>query len=79
MTNDEERWIDLAEWRGQTISAMKSISNELREIKAEQKCLRNEFNRYNKNLTDLRVKVAGISATISFIVTVTMAFIVGLI
>lgn len=35
MENDINRWIDYAEWRGQTVQALKDITRELKDLKYE--------------------------------------------
>jgi len=35
MENDFNRWFEYAEWRGQTVQALKDITSELKELKME--------------------------------------------
>lgn len=44
MDNDFERWMQYAEWRGQTVQALKDITHELKEIKTvDLKEIKNEI------------------------------------
>jgi hypothetical protein len=44
MDNDFERWMQYAEWRGQTVQALRDITQELKEIKTvDLKEIKNEI------------------------------------
>lgn len=49
MNETNDRWIKLAEWRGETVQALKDIRDELRDLKdcrrQDNKDLRQQFNR----------------------------------
>ena len=58
-----ELWMKMAEFRGSTISALKGINSELKEIKDELKGLNNSCKKRD-------LKVAGIAGTVSMIVII---------
>ena len=66
---DEDRWYDLAEWRGETVAAMRAIYNELETIKNEQRQIRDDLSKYSEKVSDVRVKVASISAGVSILIS----------
>lgn len=54
------------EWR-------KAILSELREVKQEVKFVAKELHQVNTQLNSLKVKVAGVSATVAILVTIITA------
>ena len=58
----------LAEFRGATISSLENIRDEL-------KSLNDAVSDINKNLVSLKIKVAVISATVGFIVSLITQFV----
>lgn len=75
MTDEQDRWMDVSRFRGETISAMKAINKELKEIKEEQQCLRRDFRRNRENIFSMKVKLAGIAGTISLLTTIVVLLI----
>lgn len=71
----EDRWLDLCEWRGETVAAMKAIYKELEEIKLEQKCLRKDFNKNKDTVNEMRIKMASISVVISIFTAIIVGYI----
>ena len=70
---NEEKWIEISKFRGETIGALKAINKELSEIKQEQRYLREEFGNHCIRYTELRSKVASIAAGISIVTSIGVA------
>lgn len=64
--------IKLAEWRGSTVRALTDMNDEIKCMHKDIKELDNKIDRVNEQLTNLRIKVAGIGATSGFIVSIIM-------
>lgn len=71
----EDRWLDLSEWRGETVAAMRAIYRELEDIKQEQKSLRKDFNNNKQTVNELRTKIASMSAIISVVTAIIVGYI----
>lgn len=61
--NDIDRWIKLAEWRGEVTATLKGVHTELIGIKRSIGTLRDA-------ITKVQLKVAATGATVSIVVTV---------
>ncbi len=51
------------EFKGRVEASLKTISGDIKEIKTEMKCI-------NAKVANNRFKIAGIGATVSFVVTI---------
>lgn len=74
--NDElQRALKEAEWRGYTLKALEDINRELIEIKDDVKQVNKRIEKLNIRLTNVQIKMAGTAATLAFIVSIVMRFI----
>jgi len=65
----------LSEWRGYVVRALEDLNKEMIDIKSNQKCIEDKIDKLDTRLTNLQIKVAGISATVTIIVSLVMSFI----
>lgn len=73
---DEEQFKDkTTEWRGYTLRALEDINRELGEVKTELKACNTKIDELNNRLTGVQIKMAGISATVSIMVSIVLWFI----
>jgi hypothetical protein len=66
----EDRWIEYAEFRGETIAAMKAINRELKEIKQNQKEIKSAFNKHYVDYNDIKIKMAGLAGAVSMLTSI---------
>jgi len=72
---DEQRWMDLAEFRGETIEAMKAIHRELEDIKDSQRRISDKFDNHCMDFVTLKSKVAGMAVGISMVTSIVVGLI----
>ncbi len=66
----EDRWIEYAEFRGETIAAMKAINRELKEIKQNQKEIKSAFNQHCVDYNNIKIKMAGLAGAVSMLTSI---------
>lgn len=76
MTDEQDRWMEYAEFRGETIEAMKAIQRELKEIKICQRELANNFSNHRISYNNMRIRMASIAGAVS-VITSLIVIIVG--
>jgi len=79
MPNDDvmDRALKQAEWRGYTLKALEGINEELKEIKQTQKDLDIKIGKLNTRMTNVQIKMAGVAATLAFIVSIVMKLVLA--
>jgi len=65
----------LSEWRGYVVRALEDLNKEMADIKDNQKCIEDKIDKLDGRLTNLQIKVAGISAIVTIIVSLVMGFV----
>jgi predicted nucleic acid-binding Zn-ribbon protein len=65
----------LSEWRGYVVRALEDLNKEMIDIKDNQKCIEDKIDKLDGRLTNLQIKVAGIAATVTIIVSLVMNFV----
>jgi hypothetical protein len=74
MDNDFSRWMEYAEWRGQTVQALKDITCELKEMKVEIKStketLQKEISQIRSDNRKRDIKTAEIAGGTSMLIVV---------
>ena len=79
MSNDINKALKEAEWRGYTLKALEDMNSELKEIKEDQKDFQRELNikieKLNTRLTNVQIKVAGAASVLALIVSIVMRFV----
>jgi len=65
----------LSEWRGYVVRALEDLNKEMIDIKDNQKCIEDKIDKLDGRLTNLQIKVAGISAIVTIIVSLVMSFV----
>ena len=72
MANNEfDKWdLKQAEWRGYAIRALEDMNSEIRDLKKQFNRMEEKIDKVNQRLTNTQLKVAGLSATVSLIVTI---------
>jgi predicted nucleic acid-binding Zn-ribbon protein len=64
----------LSEWRGYVVRALEDLNKEMVDIKSNQKCIEDKIDKLDSRLTNLQIKVGGIAATVTIIVSIIMTF-----
>lgn len=73
MANDDfDRWIKLAEWRGETVRALEDIDNQLIEIKVDIK----DIKKHNRERDWKTAYIAGSMAIIVSVITIILGFVI---
>jgi hypothetical protein len=74
MDNDFSRWMEYAEWRGQTVQALRDITCELKEMKVEIKStketLQKEISQIRSDNRKRDIKTAEIAGGTSMLIVV---------
>ena len=79
MANNEfDKWdLKQAEWRGYALRALEDMNKEIKEMKEQSRRIEKKIDKVNAKLTNTQIKIAGLSGTISIIVTIVTALIIN--
>jgi len=79
MSNEEYNDMDIkqAEWRGYALRALEDMNKEIKEMKEQSRRIEKKIDKVNAKLTNTQIKIAGLSGTISIIVTIVTALIIN--
>jgi len=78
MSLDYEKFIlRQTEWRGEVTNKLDTINSDVNQIKSDMKELNKKLEKLNNKITDTNIKMAGLAATVSLVVTITTALIIN--
>ena len=74
--NNINRWMEVAKWRGESLSAIKALNKEIKALRLDVSNIENKIDKLNDKISNTNIRVAGIAGTISIIVALITAFII---